>query len=195
VRNVCVLGFASVVSVVFNWAANLDILRKEVENRKKRRESAARADFIHELVAIHIFVIPRAAASARGGARAGRRKDLDRTVDNTIKTFILVERETVSGNEPARLQMAREFMEHLRIANCDEWPIARLIRHMTATHRFFEEAKDSDGLEELVEIVVEDWRRGGGVYVRVQFLGVGLGQRHFLESGVDVEVAEANPIV
>ena len=69
--------------------ADLDVLREQAEDSEQARQCATRPDLVEELVAVHVFFIPYAAA-ARVGRLTRLRIHLYVAIDHAIEAVVLV---------------------------------------------------------------------------------------------------------
>jgi hypothetical protein len=61
-------------------------------------------------------------------------------------------------------------------------------------YRFFQKSKNSNGLQEIIKVIVESWR-WVCIDIGMKFVDVGLYKWWFFQLCIVIEILEANPII
>lgn len=77
-------------NMLFILPTHWDVFCKQAKDCEQTGQRASASDFIQQLVAIHIFIIPQVAWNFRLVARLGI--DLDHSIDDKVEAFVLIER-------------------------------------------------------------------------------------------------------
>lgn len=63
------------------------------------------------------------------------------------------------------------------------------------TYRFFQEPKNTDSLQKVIQVVVESGGLVWGVHIGMELLRIRLNQGRLFELGVLIEVPETYPVI
>jgi hypothetical protein len=74
----------------FVMPTHRDIFCEETENGKQAGQRPPTPNFVQQLIAIHVFIVPQVVSNFWLVARLC--VDLDHSIDNAVEAFVLIER-------------------------------------------------------------------------------------------------------